>query len=104
MKRDELAMEVVLTAGKLMIESGADMARVDDTMYRLAKNAGIKEPRIFETTTGIMMSAPKSKLTRIEPINERSINLEMVSRVNDCRGPFSAANYRLKRWMKGLTE
>lgn len=37
MKRDELAMEVVLTAGKLMIESGADMARVDDTMYRLAK-------------------------------------------------------------------
>jgi uncharacterized membrane protein YjjP (DUF1212 family) len=30
MKRDELAMEVVLTAGKLMIESGADMARVDD--------------------------------------------------------------------------
>ena len=29
MKRDELAMEVVLTAGKLMIESGADMARVD---------------------------------------------------------------------------
>lgn len=51
MKRDELAMEVVLTAGKLMIESGADMARVDDTMYRIAKNAGIKEPRIFETTT-----------------------------------------------------
>ncbi len=42
MKRDELAMEVVLTAGKLMIESGADMARVDDTMYRLAKNAVIK--------------------------------------------------------------
>ena len=36
MKRDELAMEVVLTAGKLMIESGADMARVDDTMYRLS--------------------------------------------------------------------
>ena len=96
MKRDELAMEVVLTAGKLMIESGADMARVDDTMYRLAKNAGIKEPRIFETTTGIMMSAPKSKLTRIEPINERSIKLEMVSRVNDLSRAFQRGELSLE--------
>lgn len=95
-KHDELAMEVVLTAGKLMIESGADMARVDDTMYRLAKNAGIKEPRIFETTTGIMMSAPKIKLTRIEPINERSINLEMVSRVNDLSRAFQRGELSLE--------
>ena len=37
-EHDELAMEVILNAGRLMIESGSDMARVDDTMYRIARN------------------------------------------------------------------
>lgn len=96
-ERDELAMEVVLTAGKLMIESGADMARVDDTMYRIAENAGISEPRIFETTTGIMMTAPRTKLTRIEPINKRSINLEIVSRVNDLSREFQNGGLTLEK-------
>ena len=49
-------IDSVMLAGKIMIESGADMARVDDTLKRIARNGGIKEPKIFETTTGIMMS------------------------------------------------
>lgn len=42
------------------------------------------------------MSAPKSKLTRIEPINERSINLEMVSRVNDLSRAFQRGELSLE--------
>ena len=95
-EHDELAMEVILNAGRLMIESGSDMARVDDTMYRIARNAGIVEPRIFETTTGIMMTAPKTKLTRIEPINKRRIDLELVSRGNQMSRDFQAGNISLE--------
>ena len=32
-------IDSVMLAGKIMIESGADMARVDDTLKRIARNA-----------------------------------------------------------------
>ena len=76
-------IDSVMLAGKIMIESGADMARVDDTLKRIARNGGIKEPKIFETTTGIMMSVPDYKLAQVEPIQKRTIDLEKVSRVNE---------------------
>ena len=57
-KTDGLIIKTVMLAGRIMIESGADMARVDDTLKRIARNAGIKDPKIFETTTGITMSIP----------------------------------------------
>ena len=82
MQMQEL-IDSVMLAGKIMIESGADMARVDDTLKRIARNGGIKEPKIFETTTGIMMSVPNYKLAQVEPIQKRTIDLEKVSRVND---------------------
>lgn len=81
-------IDSVMLAGKIMIESGADMARVDDTLKRIARNGGIKEPKIFETTTGIMMSAPDYKLAQVEPIQKRTIDLEKVSRVNDISRAF----------------
>ena len=40
-------IDSVMLAGKIMIESGADMARVDDTLKRIARNGGIKEPKIL---------------------------------------------------------
>lgn len=81
-------IDSVMLAGKIMIESGADMARVDDTLKRIARNGGIKEPKIFETTTGIMMSDPDYKLAQVEPIQKRTIDLEKVSRVNDISRAF----------------
>lgn len=81
-------IDSVMLAGKIMIESGADMARVDDTLKRIARNGGIKEPKIFETTTGIMMSVPDYKLAQVEPIQKRTIDLEKVSRVNDISRAF----------------
>ena len=55
MEDKDLIIETTLLAGKIMIENGADMARIDDTLKRIAKNSGVTEPDIFETTTGIMM-------------------------------------------------
>lgn len=81
-------IDSVMLAGKIMIESGADMARVDDTLKRIARNGGIKEPKIFETTTGIMMSVSDYKLAQVEPIQKRTIDLEKVSRVNDISRAF----------------
>ncbi len=34
-------LDICLTAGRLMIEGGSEMYRVEDTMMRIAKNAGL---------------------------------------------------------------
>lgn len=81
--RDDLIVDTVLIAGKIMIESGADMTRVHGTLVRIAASAGVADPRIFETATGIVMSVPHKKTAEVEPIASRTIDLEKVSRVND---------------------
>lgn len=82
MSDSNLIIDTVLLAGKIMIENGADMARVDDTLHRIARNAGIESPRIFETTTGIIMSIRDNNSSQVESIDKRRINLERISRVN----------------------
>lgn len=94
--KEDLAIAAVMLAGKLMIENGADMARVDDALYRIARNAGISDPKIFETTTGIMMSIPSSHNAQVQPIQRRfGIDLEKIARVNDASRAFQAQKITL---------
>ncbi len=86
MEDKDLIIETTLLAGKIMIENGADMARIDDTLKRIAKNSGVTEPDIFETTTGIMMSI-KGANAQVIAIEKRRIDLERIARVNDISRP-----------------
>ena len=45
-----------LKAGRLMLIGGSEMYRVEDTMRRIAVNAGIKEVNVFGMPTGIFVS------------------------------------------------
>ncbi|KIL43467.1 membrane protein [Jeotgalibacillus alimentarius] len=77
-------MDVCLLAGKIMLESGAETYRVEDTMMRIAKNYGIKESHSYVTPTGIMFSIEteeptKTKLIRI---SDRTTDLKKVMLVN----------------------
>ncbi|KRL96918.1 threonine/serine exporter family protein [Liquorilactobacillus satsumensis] len=102
MERDDQIIETVLLAGKIMIENGADMARVDDTMTRIARNAGIKDPKIFETTTGILMSLPEKRASQVEPIQKRTIDLEKVSSVNQQSRAFQKGQISLQEFRDSL--
>lgn len=104
MTKANLVIDTVLLAGKIMIENGADMARVDDTLNRIARNAGIQHPRIFETTTGLMMSIQGSDNAQVESINKRRIDLERISRVNDASRAFQAKKITLEQMYEYLQE
>lgn len=75
-------LDTCLKAGRLMIEGGSEMYRVEDTMLRIAKNAGIEESRCFTTPTGILMSLGPNSYAQLTEIKKRDINLELVDRVN----------------------
>lgn len=70
-------MEVCLLAGKIMLQSGAETYRVEDTMMRMAR-FGIEHTHSYVTPTGIIFSAEGSEPTKTKliRISERSTDLK----------------------------
>lgn len=90
-------LDTCLKAGRLMIEGGSEMSRVEDTMIRIAKNAGISDVRCFITPTGIFMSLGKNSYTQVAQVKNRNINLELVDRVNGLSRQFADRKISLEQ-------
>ncbi|MEH7075531.1 threonine/serine exporter family protein [Neobacillus drentensis] len=99
-------MEVCLLAGKIMLQSGGETYRVEDTMMRMAAAFGIENTHSYVTPTGIIFSAEgteptKTKLIRI---SERSTDLKKVSMVNSISRSISSGDINLNDALKHLKE
>lgn len=97
-------LDTCLKAGRLMIQGGSEMYRVEDTMLRISKNAGIEGSRCFTTPTGIFMSLGPHSYTQITQVKDRNINLEIVDRVNDLSRQFAAGKITIKQLQQKLQE
>ncbi|GKQ43477.1 membrane protein [Companilactobacillus sp. RD055328] len=92
MENEKNVQEVITTcllAGKIMIESGSEMYRVEDTMFRIAKKMGMNNINVFGTPTAIGIGFDDESSFQLKQIKSRSINLEKVSRVNDVSRKFT---------------
>ncbi|MEC1714394.1 threonine/serine exporter family protein [Schinkia azotoformans] len=83
-KREEIneVVECCLLAGKLMLQSGAETYRVEDTMMRIAATYGFENSHSYVTPTGIIFAVDQMEATRIIRITERSTDLQKVTLVN----------------------
>ncbi|MTD39010.1 threonine/serine exporter [Erwinia sp. CPCC 100877] len=88
-QQTQLLLDTCLMAGKIMTESGSEVYRVEDTMNRIAENAGQKESVSYVTATGLFMGLRSSNYTQLENVTERSINLEKVAVVNNLSRKFA---------------
>lgn len=95
-------LDICLTAGRLMIEGGSEMYRVEDTMMRIAENAGIHDPRVFATPTCVFMSLDGGDLSQMKQIRDRNINLELVDRVNELSREFAVKKITLPELREGI--
>ncbi|MBM7704267.1 threonine/serine exporter family protein [Metabacillus iocasae] len=75
-------IEVCLLAGKIMLESGAETGRVEDTMTRIAASFGIEDAHSYVTPTGIIFSADGMAPAKLIRISERTTDLRKVTLVN----------------------
>ena len=78
----ELAVECCLLAGKLMMESGAETYRAEDTMDRMALSQQLTQSQSFVTPTGILFSGKNNLPTRLVRVNNRTTDLEKIALVN----------------------
>ncbi|OPA74365.1 hypothetical protein BVG16_24545 [Paenibacillus selenitireducens] len=84
-KIDHLTYEIIeicLLAGKIMLQSGAETSRVEDTMTRIAAALGIPRSHSYVTPTGIIFSTDGAEPAKLIRITERTTDLHKVAEVN----------------------
>ncbi|WP_053365039.1 threonine/serine exporter family protein [Bacillus sp. FJAT-27245] len=87
-QRSELygVMEVCLNAGKVMLQSGAETYRVEDTMTWIASSFGIEKSHSYVIPTGIIFTVDDGDsgpgITKLIRISQRSTDLQKVTLVN----------------------
>jgi uncharacterized membrane protein YjjP (DUF1212 family) len=99
-------MEVCLLAGKIMLQSGGETYRVEDTMMRIAAAFGIESTHSYVTPTGIIFSAEGSEPTKTKliRISARSTDLKKVDMVNSISRRITSGELQLEEALKLLKE
>ncbi|MFC4779523.1 threonine/serine exporter family protein [Paenibacillus sp. GCM10023252] len=76
------SIELCLLAGKVMLQSGAETYRVEDTMSRMAAALGLPNSHSYVTPTGIIFSVDGAEPAKLIRIKERTTDLQKVTSVN----------------------
>lgn len=99
-------MEVCLLAGKIMLQSGGETYRVEDTMMRIAAAFGIENTHSYVTPTGIIFSAEGSEPTKTKliRISSRSTDLKKVAKVNSISRSITGGETNLEEALELLKE
>lgn len=82
-------LQTTLLAGAILLENGAEIERVEDTMHRIATNAGYPDAQIFVLLTGITVSLPETTTSQVRAIHQRGMDLEKVDQVNTLSREFA---------------
>lgn len=72
-------------AGVLMLQSGAEIHRVEETICRICQSYEIKEANSFVTPTGIMVSISYNDQTYsiVKRVHVRGVDLHKIEQIND---------------------
>lgn len=94
---DDLA-RLVTKAGVLLLENGAEVYRVEETMYRLCENYGCSTIDSYATPSLLIISFTlDGELSHnVKRVRMKSINLDKVDRVNDLSRRVSSENMSLE--------
>nr|WP_057804842.1 threonine/serine exporter family protein [Levilactobacillus acidifarinae] len=101
-EHDQLILHTALTAGRIMIENGSEIERVEDTMTRIATNAGAQTSQLFVMITGILMAINGEVGAQIQPVKRRTFDLEKIAVVNELSREFAVQQITLQQFADRL--
>ena len=92
----------ILDMGEILLTSGAEIIRVEDTLNRLCSAYGFTQINVFSITSSIVLTAhcPDDRvITQTRRIPARDTNLAKVEKVNAlsrriCKTPLSVSEFR----------
>ncbi|MBC7087529.1 MAG: threonine/serine exporter family protein [Tissierellales bacterium] len=81
---ENFIINLAINVGKLMLESGAEIYRVEETIERMISSKIDSKVDVFVLPTGIIVSTKSSvkSITHLERVRSYKLNLEAISRAN----------------------
>ncbi|MEI3337722.1 MAG: threonine/serine exporter family protein [Clostridium sp.] len=78
-------LQVSAFAGQILLESGAETYRVEETIDKICLAFGVKETDSFATPTGIIVSITYKEqiYSTVKRITNRGVDLNKVDKIND---------------------
>lgn len=95
----KLLVETAVFAGEIMLSSGAETYRTEDTILRMLQVSGLATTEALVTSTGILVTLSDPSITTIsyvKGIEDRSTNLGKVHLVNNVSRNFCSGKITLK--------
>ena len=93
-------------AGKIVLESGAEVYRCEETMVKIAQSFDVDEVQAFVMTTGIMLSIThkQQNYTKILRIQKRGVDLHKIDAINELSRTIKSKQYEIYEVMDILTK
>lgn len=92
-------------AGEIMLQSGAETYRVEETILRICISYGLKNADSFVIPTGIIISVTDTHgniISKVIRVNMRTVDLDKISQVNDLSRRICTENLTLDFVEKSL--
>lgn len=80
-KREREILLVALQAGRILLENGAEIFRVEDTVYRICHYYGLKSASAFVLSNGIFVTSGDEEETQFAKVLQIPVNNANLSRV-----------------------
>jgi len=104
---EKKVLDVAAFAGHVLLENGAEIFRVEETIEKIAHAYGMKGDHAFVLSSGIFLTEQTSShsiYANVKHIPLNSVNLERVARVNQLSREIGAGNYTVDEAMEALKE
>ena len=104
-RRDRDILLLALRAGRILLENGAEIFRVEDTVYRICHYYGLNSASTFVLSNGIFLtsgSEEETQFAKVQQIPVNAANLSRVAAVNQLSRQIEAGQFTLEEARKQL--
>ena len=96
-------MDFIMAAGETLLENGAEVFRVEQTMEIMARSFHLREFHVYVLTNGIFASAGTAEIAEVRNVPVRTTHLGRVAAVNALSREIAAEARRIP-FPKGKTQ
>lgn len=97
-------MDFIMAAGQTLLENGAEVFRVEQTMQIMARSFHLREFNVYVLSNGIFASAGTAEISEVRNIPVRTIHLGRVAQVNALSREIAAGKLTLDEAEQRLAE
>ena len=88
-------MDFIMAAGQTLLENGAEVFRVEQTMEIMARSFHLREFHVYILTNGIFASAGTAEISEVRNVPSRTTHLGRVAAVNELSRQIAAGGVTL---------